>query len=148
MFPHTSPLPKLTSPPQVHFPDHTKLVLSPTATHISATLLSLDATTHLSRQSDLLPHHVTSRQVFADSIPSLLFDGGRVRQRLVKANQLVQKLEFVRDVVGQWVGNGGLGRLDEDFGTGEKLYWEGLSVRDQNVRKVERVTVGRFGGDA
>ncbi|KAK4498716.1 hypothetical protein PRZ48_009226 [Zasmidium cellare] len=132
---------------QVHFPDHTKLVLSPTGTHISATLLSVEATTHLSRSGDLLPAHVASRQVFADSIPSLLFDGGRVRQRLVKANQLSQKLEFVLDVVSQWVGNEGLGRLDEDEG-GEKLYWEGLTVRDQNVRKVERVTVGRFGGDS
>lgn len=52
------------------------------------------------------------------------------------------------DVVSQWVGNSGLGRLDEDEGDGgEKMYWGGLSVKDGNVRKVERVTVGRFGGD-
>lgn len=71
-----------------------------------------------------------------------------MRQRLVKANQLQQKLEFVLNVVSQWVGNSGLGRLDEDeTECGEKLYWEGLSVKDGNVRKVERVTVGRFGGD-
>ena len=68
---------------------------------------------------------------------------------MVKANDVVRKLEFVNDVVGQWLVNGGLGRLDADadLGSGEKLYWEGAMVRDQ-ARKVERVTVGRCGGDA
>lgn len=68
---------------------------------------------------------------------------------MVKANDLVAKLAFVNDVVGQWISNGGLGRLDADaeLGGGEKLYWEGAMVRDQ-ARKVERVTVGRCGGDA
>ena len=101
----------------------------------------------MSSNSDLLPHHVSSREVFADSIVSLLHEGGRVRARIVKANALQEKLAFVLDVVRQWIGNGGLGRLDEDFG-GERLYWEGLCVKESGRgAKMERVTVGRFGGD-
>ena len=68
-----------------------------------------------------------------------------MRARIVKANALSEKLTFVLSVVGQWIANRGLGRLDED-GVGEKLYWEGLMVKD-GARKMDRVTVGRYGGD-
>ncbi|KAK4629278.1 Serine/threonine-protein kinase plo1 [Fulvia fulva] len=132
---------------QVHFPDHTKLVLSADGKIISSTLLTVEATQHLNSSGELLPQHVNSRQVFADSIESLLFSSNRIRQRTVKANQLSDKLKFVLEVVDQWVSGSGLGHLDEDEGA-ERLYWEGLCVRDQNQRKVDRVTVGRFGGDA
>jgi hypothetical protein len=68
----------------------------------------------------------------------------------VKANAVAEKLKFVRDIVGQWISNGGIGRLDGDEDCrgekGEKLYWEGLMVKD-GARKVDRVTVGRYGGD-
>ena len=109
---------------QCHFPDHTKLVFSAKGTHISATCISPEAASYLSSNSDLLPHHVSSREVYADSVHALLHEGGRVRARIVRANALVEKVGFVRDVVGQWIGNGGLGRLDEDDGAkGAKLYW-------------------------
>lgn len=62
---------------------------------------------------------------------------------------MTEKLNFVLEVVKQWITNGGLGRLsdDEDGKGGEKLYWEGLMVKEGGARKVDRVTVGRFGGD-
>ncbi|EME38410.1 hypothetical protein DOTSEDRAFT_48637 [Dothistroma septosporum NZE10] len=132
---------------QVHFPDHTKLVLSADGQVISSTLLTVEATQHLHAKGELLPQHVNSRQVIADSTQSLLSSSNRVRQRTVKANQLSDKLKFVLEVVSQWASGGGLGHLDEDEGD-EKLHWEGLCVRDQNQRKVDRVTVGRLGGDA
>ncbi|EME79573.1 uncharacterized protein MYCFIDRAFT_156841 [Pseudocercospora fijiensis CIRAD86] len=131
---------------QIHFPDHTKLVISADGRSVSATVLSTDAVSHLSQNGELLPAQINQRQVLADSIHALLFEGGRVRQRIVKANQLADKLAFVQDAVSQWVANGGLGRLDEDDATGDKLYWEGLTVKD-GARKVDRVTVGRYGGD-
>lgn len=130
---------------QVHFPDHTKLVLSAAGQTISATVLSVEATSYLSQHGELLPQHVNGRSVLADGVHAMLFEGGRVRQRIVKANQLAEKLAFVQDVVAQWVANSGLGRLDEDV-DGEKLYWEGLTVRD-SLKKTDRVTVGRYGGD-
>lgn len=133
---------------QVHFPDHTKLVLSATGTHVSATCISAEAAAYLSNNADLLPHHVSSREIFADSICSLLHEGGRVRSRVVKANAVHDKLSFVLNVVKQWIENGGIGRLDEDEAgeRREKLYWEGLMVKD-GARKMDRVTVGRYGGD-
>lgn len=135
---------------QVHFPDHTKLVLSAAGTLISATCISPEAAEHLREHADLLPHHITSREVLADTVAGLLHgsSGGRARARVVRANEVETKLRFVLEVVGQWIANGGLGRLDADadVGVGEKLYWEGMMVRDQ-ARKVERVTVGRLGVD-
>ena len=74
-----------------------------------------------------------------------MHEGGRVRARVVKANALQEKLEFVLSVVEQWISNDGLGRLDEGS-NGEKLYWEGLMAKGV-ARKVDRVTVGRYGGD-
>lgn len=76
---------------------------------------------------------------------NLLHGGSRIIARIVKANDLARKLQFVAEVVGQWIGNEGLGRLDWERG-GEKLYWEGMMVKDQ-ARKTDRVTVGRLGGD-
>ena len=82
-----------------------------------------------------------------------------MRARIVRANDIDTKLRFINNVVGQWIRNGGLGRLDSDADVvaelaasgkesvqAEKLYWEGMMVKDQ-ARKIERVTVGRLGGD-
>jgi serine/threonine protein kinase len=135
---------------QVHFPDHTKLVLSADGTVVSATVLGVDAAAHLAAHGDLLPQHVTTRQVLADGVAALLFEGGRIRQRLVRANHIAEKLAFVRDVVAQWIANSGLGRLDgdddDDGDAARGISWEGLTVKD-NAKKVDRVTVGRYGGD-
>ena len=124
-------------------------MLSAAGTHISATCISPEAAAYLASNSDLLPHHVSSREVHADSIASLLHESGRVRARVVKANAMVEKLDFIERVVGQWITEGGVGRLcDDESGSdaGERLYWEGLCVKD-GAKKVDRVTVGRSGGD-
>ncbi|KAK5113073.1 hypothetical protein LTR62_003652 [Meristemomyces frigidus] len=136
---------------QVHFPDHTKLVLSSCGTHISATLISTDAALYLAQNGDLLTHHVGSREVFADSVHSLLHEGGRIRQRIVKVNFVREKLGFVLMVVEQWLKHEGLGRVDEP-GPGEGeipavLQWEGMVAGDEAARKVDLVSVGRRGGD-
>lgn len=69
-----------------------------------------------------------------------------MRARTVKANAVQEKLEFVLKITGQWAANGGLGRVDDDEeGRGEKLVWMGPSVPGQ--RQVDRITVGRCGGD-
>lgn len=121
-------------------------MLSPSGLAVSATVLSTEAAAHLNVHGELLPAHVNSRTVLADDVHSLLFEGGRLRQRIVRANQMAEKLAFVRDIVGQWVRNGGLGRLDEDHDESRKVSWEGLATKD--ARKVDRVCVGRYGGDA
>jgi len=126
-------------------------VLSASGTTVSATCITPEAAAYLSSHADLLPHHVSGREVFADTVSALLHEGGRIRARVVKANALADKLAFVLRIVEQWIANAGLGKLDEDVdeverGTRGKLYWEGLMVKDGS-RKVDRVTVGRYGGD-
>ncbi|KAK0876716.1 Cell cycle serine/threonine-protein kinase cdc5/MSD2 [Friedmanniomyces endolithicus] len=128
---------------QVQFPDHTKLVLSASGTHISATCISPEAAAYLASRADLLPHHISSREIFDDSVQALLHEGGRIRARVVKANALAAKLGFVLRVVEQLSRNHGLGRLDEGD---DGLEWEGVMVRE-GAKKADRVTVGRFGGD-
>ena len=88
---------------------------------------------------------MNSREPYNDSTNALLNEGGRVRGRIIKANAVHEKLSFVSEVVGHWIRNGGLGRLDEDAG-GEKLYWEGLVAKGGN-KNLDRITVGRYGGD-
>jgi hypothetical protein len=77
--------------------------------------------------------------------------GGRAKARIVRVNQLREKLAFVGEVVAQWVANGGLGRLSDDDGEQDgaerKLTWDGLAVKTPARAAVERVTVGRLGGD-
>lgn len=131
---------------QFGFPDHTKFVFSPTATHCSATMVSPEGMAYLSLHGDYLPHHISSREVFADSTAALLHEGGRVRAKAVKANGVAEKFEFILQTVTQWVSNGGLGRLDADREGGEKLYWEGL-VNKNTSSSSDRVVCGRYGGD-
>lgn len=121
-------------------------MLSPSGLAVSATVLSTEAASHLSSQGELLPAHVNSRTVLADDVHALLFEGGRIRQRIVRANQMAEKLAFIKDVVGQWVRNGGLGRLDEDHDERRKISWDGLATKD--AKKIDRVCVGRHGGDS
>lgn len=121
-------------------------MLSPSGLAVSATVLSTEAAAHLSTHGELLAAHVNSRTVLADDVHALLFEGGRLRQRIVRANQMAEKLAFVKEIVRQWVSNGGLGLLDEDLDEGRKISWEGMATKD--ARKVDRVCVGRYGGDA
>ena len=58
---------------------------------------------------------------------------------IVKGNQLVKKVEFVRDVLNVWDRGGGLGCLEKE----PELRWTGLSVR----RSLAWVSVGKSGGD-
>ncbi|EMC95121.1 hypothetical protein BAUCODRAFT_35112 [Baudoinia panamericana UAMH 10762] len=133
---------------QVHFPDHTKFVLSATGTQISATCISVEAATYLASNSDLRPHHVSSRELYTDSVQGLLHSGGRIRGRVVKVNLLSDKLAYVLRVAEQWISNGGLGRLDDDQSGRSScgLRWEGPMVVDA-AKKNDDSTVGRFGGD-
>ncbi|KAF2858746.1 Pkinase-domain-containing protein [Piedraia hortae CBS 480.64] len=132
---------------QVHFPDHTKIVLSPTGTHISATCLTTEAATYLATQHDLTAHHVSTREVYNDSVISLLHGGGRIRSRAARANMIPQKLAFILELCQQWLRNGGLGRLDGDSATVTRLTWFGPAVKDSPKREA-LITVGRYGGDA
>lgn len=112
---------------------------------MSSICISVEAAGYLALNSELLPHHVATREVLAGSVQSLLHDSNRLRSRLCKSNKLAEKLDFIHEMVSQWIEHGGLGRMDEDEG-GEKLRWGGPSIKEC-ARKPDSITVGRYGGD-
>jgi len=54
-----------------------------------------------------------------------------------------QKLEFLLQVVNQWIAGGGLGCM---LPGEEQLQWTGSWVKD-HAKKIDWITVGRHGGD-
>lgn len=64
---------------------------------------------------------------------------------MVRANMFRQKLEFLLQIVQQWIAGGGLGCSTGDPST-DQMQWTGLWAKD-HAKKVDWVTVGRYGGD-
>jgi len=60
---------------------------------------------------------------------------------LINANELFLKVAFIKDVLGLWVNEGGLGRM----GRKKFVKWNGVEERGG---KLVWVTVGAKGGDA
>ncbi|KAK5130665.1 class II myosin [Cryomyces antarcticus] len=150
---------------QFNFPDHTKLVFSPTGASLAFTALSAAAYAHLTRTGDLSFIQLRSRRVLAFPLRMLLDPSvgpttatgtscsattiSAADLETVAANLLREKLEFVVRVVEGWVEGGGLGRGMDDRdgkGEGERMTWTGPQAEDGG-KKMEWVTVGRYGGD-
>jgi len=67
----------------------------------------------------------------------------RSEAEAIRTNEVQEKLEWIRAVVGCWVREGGLGRTGE-----ERLGWCGLQERREDRKiKLQWITVGRPGGD-
>ncbi|TKA58692.1 hypothetical protein B0A49_11152 [Cryomyces minteri] len=108
---------------QFNFPDHTKLVFSPTGASLAFTALSPTAYAHLTRTGDLSFIQLRSRRVLAFPVRTLLDTsvGPTTTTNLscsattisaadletVAANLLREKLEFVVRVVEGWVEGAG-----------------------------------------
>lgn len=87
------------------------------------------------------------REVLAYPIHSLLYatksrDRHSTVAEMVSANMFEEKMKFLREILEQWLEGGGLGRGSDD----ERLQWNGLWV-NEHARKIDWVTVGRYGGD-
>ncbi|KAF2228647.1 Pkinase-domain-containing protein [Viridothelium virens] len=137
---------------QFNFPDHTKLVLSPLGTSVSLTHLTAVAARHLRAQRELPQKYIRQRATLACSTEALLRGtsiggDGELRRfgEVVRANAVREKLELVRGVVEGWIEGGGLGRIGEGKDARE-VFWDGQMAEDSG-KKLEWVTVGRFGGD-
>ncbi|KAF2151122.1 kinase-like protein [Myriangium duriaei CBS 260.36] len=133
---------------QLHFPDHTKLVFSADGLYISATLVSEQGAAAMSAQNELPAELLRDRQVLAHSTESFLqaarsSSASNATARLVRANMLEEKLLFVVQVLDQWTQAGGVGCSKEGDA---RLRWDGLWVKD-HAKKVDWITVGRYGGD-
>jgi len=88
------------------------------------------------------------REVLNQPVETLLTasrseSGASALTEIVRANMFEEKLRFLLQIVDQWIGGGGLGcsRVGD-----EQLQWNGLWVKD-HAKKVDWVTVGRYGGD-
>ena len=137
---------------QFNFPDHTKLVLSPLGTSISLTHLSVSAAKHLRTNRELPQKYIRQRSTLCCNTEALLRgtsigEDGELRRfgEVVKANAVREKLEFVGRVVDGWIQGRGLGRV-KDGGDVKDVFWDG-QMAEESGKKLEWVTVGRFGGD-
>ncbi|MCJ1316700.1 Cell cycle serine/threonine-protein kinase cdc5/MSD2 [Xylographa vitiligo] len=129
---------------QFNFPDHTKLVLSATDGGADFYHLSVSAALLL-KKGRLLPKvALEERDVLSYPLGVLLAGrcGDKDFSAIIAANELVGKVRFVREVVGVWARNGGLGCMGK-----REMRWEGLAEVGGRERAVW-VTVGKGGGDA
>ncbi|MCJ1389335.1 Cell cycle serine/threonine-protein kinase cdc5/MSD2 [Xylographa bjoerkii] len=129
---------------QFNFPDHTKLVLSAADGGADFYHLSVSAA-QLLKKGRLLPKAaLEERDVLSYPLGLLLSGrcGDKDFRAVVAANELVAKVRFVREVVGVWARNGGLGCMGK-----REMRWEGLAEIGGRERAVW-VTVGKGGGDA
>ncbi|KAF4555702.1 Serine/threonine-protein kinase plo1-like protein [Elsinoe fawcettii] len=131
---------------QIHFPDHTKMVLSADGLHISATMVAAEGVKHVQEFNELPAAMLREREIRIDTTEAFVRAAKSQSNddpltELVQANQLQRKLEFLLEIVTGWTNGGGLGLGDE------KLQWTGPWVSD-HAKKMDWVTVGRFGGDS
>lgn len=128
---------------QFNFPDHTKLVVSGDGTWLDFYHLPTQAAKALKNGRVLEAGALAARSVLC--YPTSVMLSGSYRghefKELVKENELSSKTAFVRDVVGLWAKEGGLGCM----GKKEGVKWEGML---EQGGKLVWVTVGAKGGDA
>lgn len=135
---------------QFNFPDHTKLVISsPSAGNQDCWAdfyhLSVAAASLLQKGRVLAKCALEEREVLSYPLSVLLAGkcGNRDFRQVVEANELARKVRFVREVVGAWARNGGLGNMGR---RAREMKWEGLREEGSRERLVW-VSVGRGGGD-
>ena len=128
---------------QFNFPDHTKLVVSGDGTWLDFYHLPIQAAKALKNGRVLEAGALAARSVLC--YPTSVMLSGSYRghefKELIKENELDGKTAFVRDVVGLWAKEGGLGCM----GKKEGVKWEGML---EEGGKLVWVTVGAKGGDA
>ena len=135
---------------QFNFPDHTKLLLYHDRTSRTPELLvdvlhlDLNDARDLARRGRLTTNSLDRRTLITLSLADLMSDVVSPSEGdVVRANEVKEKVSWIRAVIGCWVKEGGIGRMGE-----EKLGWSGLQERrDDRKTKLQWVTVGRLGGD-
>ena len=142
-----------TSDMQFNFPDHTKIVLSPNATHADFYYLPVALARDLRSTGGLLPGNacLDERGLLSGELREML--EGKCGAEIVEANGLREKVEFIRAVLKDWGVGGGLGRYArEDQRCRE---WSGVKAKKTEEKDTARgcarvekrvwVTVGATG---
>lgn len=154
---------------QFNFPDHTKLVLDSTGTWCHFWHLPEDAAAQLAETGTLTPSALDERGVLSYPLQTLLnfqtkptaarstrsaTTSTRRRpeiapelQGIPAANDFRRKVDFIKRVVKEWVGNGGLG--NSSMSREGRLRWTGYreTVNVPIPQKHVWVTVGARWGD-
>lgn len=135
---------------QFNFPDHTKVTIYTDQAARSADFLvdlvhlDVNDAKNLAKFGRLTNESLERRSLLTLSLSDIMSESLRPAEtEVVGANEIKEKLSWIRAVAGCWVKEGGLGRMGE-----EKLGWSGLRERrDDKGTKLQWVTVGRLGGD-
>ena len=146
---------------QFNFPDHTKIVITADGTWCDFYHLPMEAAREIATKGTLSPSALDDRQNLSFPTQTLLNfmtkpakSTTRKRpeidpmiQGIPQANEFRKKIEFIRDVVREWVSNGGLGNSNMD--TEHRLRWTGHReiVNTKKEYKHVWVTVGARNGD-
>ena len=128
---------------QFNFPDHTKLVVSGDGKWLDFYHLPVQAAKALKAGRVLEAGALAARSVLC--YPTSVMLSGSYSdhdfRELIQENELNGKMAFVRDIVGLWAKEGGLGWMGRKKG----VKWEGML---EEGGKLVWVTVGAKGGDA
>ena len=149
---------------QFNFPDHTKIVLDATGTWCHFWHLPQEAAEKLADTGELDETALDERAVLSYPLQTLLNFAAKpairptrnatrkrpeinpMLQGIPAANDLRRKVEFIRDVVREWVGNGGLGNSNMD--RERRLQWTGCrETVHSGPSKHVWVTIGARWGD-
>lgn len=101
----------------------------------------------MAANNELPARLLRDREILSQSVHKLLHGSQAGSEDdfadIVRANMFEQKLEFLLQVLDQWLEGRGLGCAGPGS---ERLQWNGLWAKD-HAKKVDWVTVGRSGGD-
>ena len=126
---------------QLNFPDHTKLIVSEGGSWLDFYFLPIETANSLKQQGHLDVNELASRGIL--SYPTGIMVQGLSQDKdfrnIIAANDLVQKLNFFKNIVGTWLESGGIGSL----GAEKYLKWEGM----REASNLVWVSVGAQGGD-
>ncbi len=136
---------------QFNFPDHTKLLVYRSSKNDGQRLmldlyyLQPEDATYLVKYGSMTERSMERRDSITAPVSEIFGSEDAKRVNIIKSNQVLEKLTWIRGVVRVWVNEGGLGKTGK-----ESLAWAGLQDKATERGKKTRmvwVTVGRDGGD-
>ncbi|KAI1341633.1 kinase-like protein [Xylariaceae sp. FL0016] len=149
---------------QFNFPDHTKIVLDATGTWCHFWHLPMEAAERLSSKGELDESALDARAVLSYPLQTLLNFATKsamrptrtavsrkrpeinpMMQGIPAANDLRRKIEFIKNIVKEWVTNGGMGNAKMD--RENRLMWTGHRALHDGPSKHVWVTIGARWGD-
>ena len=137
---------------QFNFPDHTKIVvyqsfdsLSEAETLVDLIYLEPRDAKDMASYGQITHEALERRDLKTFRLSDIQRPSGlrRSEMEIIRTNEVSEKLDWIRAVIGCWIKEHGLGWTGE-----ERLGWSGLQERREDKKiKLQWVTVGRPGGD-